>query len=213
MTQSTADLVEPLQRYLRDLLATDAPSHRPTELKMGSDFVRTQAEKGRPAELIFICTHNSRRSHLAHVWADTAAKYYRLDHVATYSGGVEATACDVRTVRALRRAGFSVTRSSDLANPIYIVQAFDARPPIECYSKIYSERANPAAGFAAMMCCADVDQECPVVKGAAIRVPLHYEDPKVADDTNQESSQYDQRCLQIGRDMFQMMAMARQQQM
>jgi hypothetical protein len=113
-------------------------------------------------------------------------------------------------VRALRRAGFSVVMSTQSENPIYLVQGFEAAPPIECFSKIYSGRGNPTSEFAAMMCCSYVDEDCPVVDGAAIRIPLHYDDPQVADDTTEETSRYNERCIQIGRDMFLMMAMASQ---
>ena len=42
--------------------------------------------------LNFICTHNSRRSHLSQVWAQTIAKFYNINNVYCFSGGTEVTA-------------------------------------------------------------------------------------------------------------------------
>ena len=46
------------------------------------------------------------------------------------------------------------------------------------------------------------DAACPVVLGDALRVPIRYEDPKVADGTPQEAAVYDERCLQIATEML-----------
>ena len=35
----------------------------------------------------FICTHNSRRSHLCEIMFRSACNFYQLGNVATYSGG------------------------------------------------------------------------------------------------------------------------------
>lgn len=214
MITSTVKLVEPLADYVQQLLMDDAPGERTDQLESAAEFIRQRRAEDRPAPLIFICTHNSRRSHLGHVWADTAARYYNLQHVSCYSGGIETTACNERTVRALRRAGHSVgiatgsAAADSLSNPNYWVQNFEDGPPLLLYSKIYSEGNGHIKDYAAMMCCSDVDARCPTVADAAIRIPLHYDDPKEADDTPLEAQRYDERCWQIGRDMFRLMQMA-----
>src|SRR6478752_7363247 len=55
-------------------------------------FVRTRLAAGETARLTFICTHNSRRSHLAQIWAQVTAAHYGVGGVETFSGGTEATA-------------------------------------------------------------------------------------------------------------------------
>lgn len=179
---------------------------RRTVLDSAADFVARRLAAEESAELVFICTHNSRRSHLAQIWAQVAAEYYGLEQVQTYSGGTEATACNLRTVQALRRAGLEIVATTNGNNPRYLVQYAENRLPIEVFSKVYDAAPNPANGFAAMMCCADVDEECPVVHGAELRVPLHYVDPKASDGTPQEAATYDQRSEQIGREMFYLFA-------
>jgi hypothetical protein len=52
------------------------------------------------------------------------------------------------------------------------------------------------------MTCSEADKNCPVVRGAAVRVALPYEDPKVADGTPAEAARYDERSRQIATEMF-----------
>lgn len=200
-------IIEPLRSYVGQLVASPPPRERTDQLASSAQFITECLSAEKPANLIFICTHNSRRSHLAHVWADTAARYHGLAGVRTYSGGTQVTECNHRTIRALRRAGLSVVRSEATTNPTYLVQAFEDGHPVACFSKIYSECGNPTSDFAAMMCCSDVDEACPVIDGASLRVPLHYDDPKESDDTLREVESYDERCEQVARDMFWLMSL------
>src|SRR5688500_11856207 len=55
-------------------------------------FIRSRIALQQTVLLNFICTHNSRRSHIAQVWAQAAACYYDVANIKTYSGGTEATA-------------------------------------------------------------------------------------------------------------------------
>lgn len=157
------------------------------------------------AALNFICTHNSRRSHLSHVWAHIAACRCGLSAVRTFSGGTEATACNERTAAVFKRAGLDVSTESEGDNPLYLICFAESQPPLKVFSKVYSDPPNPSEGFAAMMCCSDVDERCPVVRGAVERIPLHYLDPKASDGTDQESETYDARCREIAVEMFYVM--------
>lgn len=40
------------------------------------DFIQQKTDKKEEIRLNFICTHNSRRSHFAQVWAQTMAHYF-----------------------------------------------------------------------------------------------------------------------------------------
>ncbi len=153
-------------------------------------------------KLIFICTHNSRRSHLAHLWAQLSAGFYEVERVFCYSGGTEATAFNQRAVKALQDAGMRIVRLDDRSNPVYKVNFPGCRNGIKTFSKIYSDPPNPTEEFIAVMTCADADEACPVVHGANARHAIPYEDPKVSDDTIEESVLYADRCRQIAREMF-----------
>lgn len=151
-------------------------------------------------KLNFICTHNSRRSHLSQVWAQVMAFHFGID-VKTYSGGTEATALHPNAVAALRRAGLQV-ESGDGENPRYQVAFSDSRDPMTCFSKTYDDPTNPASDFAAVMTCSDADVGCPFVPGANARIKLFYEDPKISDGTPEEAKTYDARCRQIASEML-----------
>jgi len=181
------------------------PAERREELTRLAAFVRSRTDAGERAQLTFICTHNSRRSHLAQVWSQTAAAWYGVEGVETYSGGTEATAFDPRAVAALERAGFAVGRPGG-DNPRYAVRFGPAAPEMFCFSKVYSDPPNPLEGFAAVMTCTAADEACPIVHGAALRVSLPYLDPKQADDTPEEARRYDERSLQIAAEMFYLMS-------
>ncbi len=60
---------------------------RKTVLQPLVDFIQQKVNNGQETNLNFICTHNSRRSHLAQVWAKVASAYYNIPNVHCYSGG------------------------------------------------------------------------------------------------------------------------------
>ncbi|MEI7730006.1 MAG: protein-tyrosine-phosphatase [Verrucomicrobiota bacterium] len=185
------------------------PVERQRELKKIALFVKSKIAANEPAQLTFICTHNSRRSHLAQVWAQTAAAYYDVVGVRTFSGGTEATACNIRTVRAMRRAGFSVALGKAGANPEYLIQYSETAEPLHAFSKVYSQGGNPTDNYIAVMTCSQADKNCPVVEGSSMRVAIPYADPKEADGKPEEEATYDERCKQIARDMFYLMSQAK----
>jgi protein-tyrosine-phosphatase len=178
------------------------PTERRATLDELATFIAERRRAGEQAELIFICTHNSRRSHMAQLWAQTAAHYFGLDHVATYSGGTEATAFNPRAVAALERAGFAIEATSAGENPVYAVRFIADMEPMTCFSKVYDQPPNPTAGFCAVMTCGEAEAACPIVFGAAARISLPYDDPKAADGTAEEEAVYDERCRQIAREML-----------
>lgn len=198
-------LDSPLREYVEARTAEfdQIPEQRREQLTEIARFVRTRVGSDRPALLTFICTHNSRRSHLAQIWAKVSATYYGVRGVETFSGGTEATAFNPRAIQALKRAGFTISTSEpDRTNPHYQVRFQDNAPTLECFSKVYSEAPNPKQDFCAVMTCSQADQSCPLVAGAALRIAVPYEDPKAFDDTPEETEKYDERCKQIAREMF-----------
>lgn len=199
-----------LQRYLTEATTRFdvIPRNRKSELAKVADYVRERLSKSETAKLTFICTHNSRRSHLAQIWAQIAAQFYALDGVKTYSGGTEATAFNPRAVAALQRCGLKITADDlTVANPRYSVTTSDSSPPQVCFSKAYGDPPNPSRGYCAVMTCSQADDACPLVMGCDLRAPIRYEDPKVADDTELEAQRYDERCAQIGCEMLYMMSL------
>ncbi|MEM9112573.1 MAG: protein-tyrosine-phosphatase [Myxococcota bacterium] len=182
---------------------------RKAQLAKLARWIEAQRASRLPARLVFICTHNSRRSHIAEHWARVAASLRGLSDVETFSGGTEATAFSPRSVAALRRAGFEiqVVEGSDPGNPRHLVSYAESLPSVPAFSKIYSDELNPREGFAAVMTCSSADQACPFVLGASARIPIPYEDPKRADGTAGEAATYDERVSEIAREMLFLMSL------
>ncbi len=164
-------------------------------------FIDERRNNGGIAKLIFICTHNSRRSHTAQLWAQTAAHHYGIDGIDTYSGGTEATAFNPRAMAALQRAGFRVETVTPGDNPLVSVRYATEADPMECFSKVYDQPPNPRKDFCAVMTCSEADQHCPIVFGVTERIVISYDDPKAFDGTLEEEARYDERCRQIAREM------------
>jgi arsenate reductase len=204
--ESRAVSLQPsLHAYVETLLPTleTIPAERRETLEQIATFVRERRAAGQPVRLVFICTHNSRRSHMSQIWAATAAAWYGIAGVETYSGGTEATAFNPRAVAAMRRAGFAIPEvPADASNPHYAVAFATEGPALDVFSKTFDAEGNPDDEFAAIMNCSEADKACPFVPGAALRISLAYDDPKVADGTPEEAARYDERAQQIGREMF-----------
>ncbi|MBL7991314.1 MAG: protein-tyrosine-phosphatase [Candidatus Kapabacteria bacterium] len=177
------------------------PDDRKQQLKKIALFVQTKLAAKEPPHIMFICTHNSRRSHTSQIWAQALAVYYGLEGVKTFSAGTEVTAFNERAVKALQRAGFTIAKSKEPVNPVYSIHFAGDAEPIRAFSKLMNNAANPQSNFCAVMNCSHADQHCPFVPGALLRVSTPYDDPKDFDGTPQETVKYDERCRQIAREM------------
>lgn len=203
---SAEDRLSPnVESYAKNRLAEIAsiPDDRQKELLRISRYIAECQSQGKPAKLLFVCTHNSRRSHLAQLWAKIGATHFGLDGIESFSGGTETTAMNRRTVAALQRAGLEITIAEvDVTNPKYLVVFGKVASPQICFSKTLTEPPNPTENFAAIMTCSSADASCPIVKGCELRLSLPYEDPKVADNTPREGTAYDDKCKEIAREML-----------
>jgi len=166
------------------------------------DFIQNKLENDKPIDLNFICTHNSRRSHLSQIWAQIASVYFDIPKVSCYSGGTEETAMFPKVVETLEEQGFKIFNISDAPNPVYAIKYDDNYHPIMGFSKKYDSPFNPDNSFAAIMTCSQADVGCPFISGAEKRIPITYEDPKISDNTPTQSDVYKQRSLEIGAEMF-----------
>jgi len=74
-----------LQRYIEHALLHISEILRERKLlldEMGA-FVSSKAGAGETAELTFVCTHNSRWSQMAQLWAAVAAAHFEIEAVRT----------------------------------------------------------------------------------------------------------------------------------
>ncbi|MDM1556136.1 protein-tyrosine-phosphatase [Chryseobacterium indologenes] len=166
------------------------------------DFVQQKMDVGKDININFICTHNSRRSHLSQIWAQAGAAYFNIPNVHCYSGGTEETALFPKVAETLINQGFNIFKIADGNNPVYPIKYNDDSLPVIGFSKRYDSAFNPTSGFAAIMTCSQADNGCPFIAGAEKRIPITFEDPKISDNTPQQSLVYAERSLQIASEMF-----------
>jgi protein-tyrosine phosphatase/arsenate reductase len=173
------------------------PDNRKEILAKITEYIATKMKENKPINLVYICTHNSRRSHFGQVWAHVAASYYGIKNVSTFSGGTEATAFNSNAINSLKRIGFNIKAIDTDKNTTYRVFHDDNEAPSVCFSKTYDDATNPKKEFAAIMTCSDAEENCPFIPGVELRIATTYDDPKAFDNTPQQDAKYDERCKQI----------------
>jgi arsenate reductase len=189
-----------IRSAVEEALHTPPPPARQQILQPLIDYIQEKVDRDAPVYLIFICTHNSRRSQFAQVWAHLGAVWFDLP-IQAFSAGTEVTACNERTLASLDRTGFQIETGKG-PNPVSLLRFAEDQSPIQTYSKTYDEPARTISQFAAVMTCADAEENCPFIPGAEKRISLTYEDPKVADDSPLEAATYDARSRQIASELF-----------
>lgn len=165
-------------------------------------YIQEKVNDKQTINLNFICSHNSRRSHLAQIWAQFAAAYYNIPNINCYSGGTQETALFPKVAETLSNQGFQIFKIADSNNPIYAIKFDENCLPIIGFSKKYDDAYNPISNFAAILTCSQADEGCPFISGAEKRIPITYEDPKISDDTTEQTEVYQQRSFQIATEMM-----------
>lgn len=195
-------LFKEIEEYISGLKPESIPAARREFLNILIEFLQEKVTKKEEISLNFICTHNSRRSHLSQVWAQTLTHHFQLEKVYCYSGGTEATAVYPMVVETLKNTGFQIQMLSEGKNPIYAIKYSENSHPVIGFSKKLDDPFNPGSEFAAVMTCSEADAGCPFVPGAEIRIPLTYEDPKKFDASPQQFEKYFERSEQIATELM-----------
>jgi len=188
--------------YISQLNSVDLNQERKAILQPLVAFLQKSIATKASIRLNFICTHNSRRSHLSQIWAQTMAHYFGIDKVSCYSSGTEATAVYPKIIETLQAVGFEISTIQAASNSVYAIK-FDANEaPIICFSKTIDAPFNPQSQFAAIMTCTQADLGCPYVAGASARISLPFEDPKAFDNSPDVLVHYEARSRQIATELF-----------
>jgi arsenate reductase len=166
------------------------------------EYIQNKVDTQKPIRLNFICTHNSRRSHLSQIWAQTMALHFGIKNVFCYSGGTEGTAMFTKVGETLTNQGFQIQQLSNENNPVYAVKYDEDEAAIICFSKTFDDDFNPKSKFAAIMTCSSADVGCPFIAGAEKRLPIRYDDPKAFDGTDLMNAKYAERSLEIASEMY-----------
>jgi arsenate reductase len=170
ITKST--MFSEIEQVIKALNPHTISTERKAILQPLTEFIQSKVSNQQDIRINFICTHNSRRSHLSQVWAQTLAYHFNIKNVFCYSGGTES-----------------------------IKYAYNQHPIIG-FSKRLNDDFNPKSEFAAIMTCDSANEACPFVSGAEKRIPITFEDPKAFDNTPQQAEKYNERSLQIATELF-----------
>jgi len=191
-----------LQKIIDQISLKYISPERKAVLQPLVDYIQNKANNQQEIRLNFICTHNSRRSHLSQIWAQTMAFHFNVSNVFCYSGGTEATAMFPKVVDILRHQGFQIQKLNDAENPVYSVKFDENENSIICFSKTFDDSFNPQSQFAAAMTCSSADEGCPFIAGAEKRLPIRYNDPKAFDGTDLMDEKYLERSIEIASEMY-----------
>jgi arsenate reductase len=195
-------MLQNLTKTIESISKTTVDNGRKEVVQPLIEYIQYKVYTQQPIRLNFICTHNSRRSHLSQIWAQTMAFHFNIMNVTCFSGGTEATAMYPKIGEILTEQGFQILQLSHEKNPVYAVKFDENQHPILCFSKTFDDAFNPTNDFAAIMTCSTADAGCPFIAGAEKRFPIRYEDPKAFDGTNEVNSKYAERSIEIASEMY-----------
>ncbi|REG98001.1 arsenate-mycothiol transferase ArsC [Flavobacterium aquicola] len=202
MIISKNTLYPEIETVIRSFDFEQISDERKNTLQPLVDYIQNKVNNKEEIRLNLICTHNSRRSHLSQIWAQTAGAFYNVKNLFCYSGGTEATALYPMVAETLQQTGFQIKNISEGKNPIYSIKFSANEHPVIGFSKTYDDNFNPASDYAAVMTCSSADEGCPFISGAEKRIAITFEDPKNSDETPQQKQIYQKRSLQIATEMF-----------
>ncbi len=191
-----------IEENIRNLNTESIPTERRATLQPLIEYLQAKVDDKEEIRLNFICTHNSRRSHLSQVWAQVMAAHFGIPQVFSYSGGTEATAMFPMVGETLKTQGLNILPLSEGSNPVYAIKFAENAQPIMAFSKAFDHPFNPSSQFAAIMTCAQADEGCPFIAGAEKRFPITYDDPKAFDGKPQQAEKYLERSAQIATEML-----------
>ena len=186
-----------IKEIISELNEQNISSERKDVLQELINYIQFKRNTNSQINLNFICTHNSRRSQLAQIWASVASEYFGIE-LKTFSGGVEATSFNENAVKSLEKFGFLITK----INPIYELRYSAETKSVKMFSKIFNDKSNPSTNFCAVMTCSDAEENCPFIPGAEKRISIKYDDPKEFDGTSIQNAKYEQTSKKIANEMF-----------
>lgn len=188
-----------LNKKINDLKNAQASilSNRKVQLDDAGEILKKLYHQKGFLRLNFICTHNSRRSVAAEVWAYVLIKHFKLENITVYSGGTEATQVKESIIKAFKYFGLRFNKERKKLNPKYTLDRNHS-----CFSKKYDDPHNPQEDYVGIMVCDDAYESCPIIRGGIARIGLTFKDPKYSDNTPEEAIVYQNTVQLIGVEIY-----------
>jgi len=186
-----------IQKWMSD--SASISEERLLELDNLAELTLNTINKHGQAELLFVCTHNSRRSQIAELLCFAILNYFKVEEIDCLSAGTEQTHVNKRIIKAMRSAGFGIETSGFGDHIKYDLITENAMVKV-LYSKTLDHILRKGPSMITVMVCDDADQNCPYVPDT-IRFSLNYTDPKFSDDSPEEPHVYADKVDEIGREL------------
>lgn len=192
-----------LKKYLdkaaKNIESIDA-ARKESLLKI-AEYITARLKDQQMAYLVFLCTHNSRRSIISQTLAKAAASWQNIQLLRTFSGGINATEFSPIAADALDRTGLKVVKYVDIQNSPFNIFYDDEDVPVIAFSKIHNAPSMPREGFALITNCSESEKDCPILEGTEVVVNLGYDDPKDYEGKSNQDASYDALVERIATEM------------
>ena len=139
--------------------------------------------------IVFICTHNARRSQFCEIWGNVFSKIYNKN-LNLYSAGIMKTTVSKEVIFSLSRTGLKINGDGKLKYE---------ENEITLTSKTLDEIKEKK--FIGIMTCSDAEKSCPIDQRSIRNIKMFYSDPKDFDKTNKKIRAYDDTCLKIAQEL------------
>lgn len=160
------------------------------------DQIAKNIIKNNYPSILFVCTHNSRRSQFAEIWGNTINFIYNKK-IKIISAGTKKKAFNDRAINTIKEIGFDVKKIKNKCH----IKFSENYKSIVMFSKTINEIDNNTP-LISIMTCSDADKNCPVVPNALNRFLLSYEDPRLSDNSKIEKTKYLEACKTIGTEIL-----------
>ena len=190
------------QQILEQLNIPPAP-RRKAILSEVADTIVQYIVAGTPLNVLFVCTHNSRRSQAAQLWLGTCLYLHNIENIEVYSAGAVATAFNYRMVDAARRMGFKVNlQRTDEEEKYRVDSPFHPVFSQTFFSKTIDDQSLPTENVLVLHTCTDAEASCPVIHGATHTYSLPFRDPSRFDGHPHQDKLYEATFRHIGSEMM-----------
>ncbi len=200
-----------LNEYVRELYKEfkNIPEERRFRLNEIVRYVEEQRDLRKLPQLMFINTDDATMSHMARIWAKTAAYYFRYERLETFSGGIKPQKITLNTILALEKAGFIIYKSDMDGLEFYKVKFSYNIPSLLVFPKKTDHKLNPTQDYLAVFTEENAELNLPKLRGTLNRLLLVYDDPQGFEGVENIREIYDNRCRQVAIEMFYVFAQLR----
>lgn len=156
-------------------------------------YLKELVAKKLELNVIFVCTHNSRRSQFAQFWLDTFLHNFGIENYNIFSAGTVETEVHKNVISVIEHYGFTVTKDSEINNKKYKI-ALGKGYEINLFSKEITSVLEAGLGsFVLIFVCDSAYENCPFVIENQKHFSLTFEDPgRYDEDLN--ALEYYQKC-------------------